>query len=565
VNRRQWLGGAGAALLATRLPAAAGDALPAAFAIRSPGTADYRAALDAIGSHVQAELEATGLPGMSLAVAAADGFAATLSFGWADLGSRTAVGPDQLFPIGSISKSLVALWLAAAADKGRVALDAPLSRYLPAAALPAEPITLAQALDHLGGLPDDAPLFPSVPGDRLWTGLPPGTRFSYSNVGYDLLGLVMAAVGGHPHPQLLADDVLAPLGMVGALPHLLAADRARFETGYLPAEADRLALTHPVWREAPWIEEDRASGSVAASAGAMIGFLGYVMALGQGKGGVLMGDPAAVRLLANPVPAPDFGARARYARGFATQTIEGRRLLHHTGGTLSCASSFHVDAAAGVGCFAAVNARLNDYRPQRATSYAVAALRAARAGRPPPARPDPAVFNRVRDPRRFAGRWLSAAGDALELDAAAGGLSLTADGARGRVEAADDHLLVTDHPRRSAHLLDFEGGRGAATRLWWGGTPFARGRAPAAPNVPDRLRRLEGHYAAAAPGAPTLDLFARGDRLWAEPLGEMVERTGGWWSAPEDAGGIDRLWFEAPIAGRPSRLCYNGYIARRID
>jgi CubicO group peptidase (beta-lactamase class C family) len=565
VNRRQWLGGAAAALLGPRLAAAAADALPSAFDIRGGGDADYRAAIEAIGRFVQAELDATGLPGMTLSVAAADGFSATLSFGWADLGGRVPVNPDQLFQIGSLSKPLVSLWLAAAADRGQVTLETPLARLLPDLPLPPEPITLAQALDHLGGLPDDAPIFPPVPGGRLWTGLPPGTRFSYSNVGYDLLGLAMARIGGRPHPQLLAEGVLRPLGMTGAQPHILDGDRPRFAIGYAPVEADRLALTHPTWREAPWAEEDRASSGVAAPASAMIGFLRYVIALGTGKGGPLMSDAAAVRLLADPVPAPDFGARARYARGFATQTIDGRPLLHHTGGTLSCAASFHVDAPAGVGAFAAVNARLNDYRPERATSYAVAALRAARAGRPPPAQPGAAGFAHIREPRRFAGRWLSAAGEVMELQTAPDGLVLVADGARGRVQPADDHLLITDHPTRRAHLLDFDRGRGAATRLWWGGTLFTRNKPPAQPTVPDRLRPLEGRYAARGTWAPTLSLFARGERLWAEPMGELVEQAGGWWTAPEDKGGINRLWFEGPVAGRPSRLNYDGYLAARID
>jgi hypothetical protein len=48
-------------------------------------------------------------------------------------------------------------------------------------------------------------------------------------------------------------------------------------------------------------------------------------------------------------------------------------------------------------------------------------------------------------------------------------------------------------------------------------------------------------------------------------MGELVEQAGGWWTAPEDKGGINRLWFEGPVAGRPSRLNYDGYLAARID
>ena len=563
LGRRALLGLAAAGAVATRL-AAADTPMPSAFGIRSPGTHDYRGALAAIQAYGLAELDATGLPGMTISLAATDGFAATLSLGWADLTTRQPVSPDQLFEIGSISKSLTAFWLHGAADKGRVDLGAPVSRYLPDLPLPAEPITLQQLLNHVGGLPDDVPFFSTVPGGRLWTGFAPGARFSYSNIGYDLLGLVVDRIAGRPLPQVLADEVLGPLGMVDAVGHIRTADRPRYATGYQPLLNDRPALTRTALKEGPWTEEDGAAGAVAASAAAMIGYLRYVIQLGQGKGGPLMSDRAAAALLAAEVAAPAFGARARYASGLATQTIEGRRLLHHTGGMLMFSSSFHVDAAAGVGAFASVNGHLQDYRPRRVTSYAVAALRAARAGRPAPALPDPTML-RIRDPRRFAGRWQAADGEGLDLLPTPGGLALVADGERGRLEAISDRSLATDLPSRSLHQLDFEPARGTPTRLWWGSTMFTRGRAPAdLPPTPAALRALEGSYVARDPWGASLLVFARGDRLWAEPLGEVVERPGGYWSVPDDKGGVDRLWFEAPIAGRPSRVNFNGFLAERI-
>lgn len=562
VDRRAWLALVGAGALAARLPGQA-EALPASVAIRAPGR-DYAAALAAIRAYAAAELATTGLPGMTLAIADADGFAATMSLGWADLAARRPVAPDQLFEIGSISKSIAGLWLNAAAAQGRVDLGAPVARYLPDVPLPAAPVTLLQLLNHCGGLPGNAPVFPRSPDGRLWSGFAPGKRFSYSNVGYSLLGLVIARVAGRPHPQVLADEVLAPLGMTGARAHIRTVDRPRFATGYAPRQDDRPPLTRAALAEGPWTEEDFASGAVAASANDMIGYLRSVIALGRGRGGALMPDAAARAMLAADIAADEFGKEARYASGFATQRIGGRAVLHHTGGMLMFSSSFHVDAPAGVACFASVNGRLGDYRPRRATAYAVEVLRAAREGRALPPLPDPRESRRIERPERFVGRWRGAGGERLDVRRAADGLTLVADGAEGRLEPFGEMMLGTDHPVRAVHLLDFEGAHGTPTRLWWGAVPFGRDTAPPLPPVPPALRLLEGSYVARDPWASAATVFARGDRLVVEGMGEIVERAGGFWSGKEDEGGVDRFWFDAPVAGRPSRLVFDGSDLLRV-
>jgi len=562
LTRRQWIAGAAGALAGARAAAAVPPPpLPRVLIRRSEGR-DRRAALDLIRDHAAAELAATGLPGMTLALVDADGFAATINLGWADVAERVPVGDAHLFEIGSISKSLVGLWLHAAAAKGRIDLATPIARLLPDVPVPPEPITLQQLLNHVGGTAADAPLFPRVPGGRLWTGFRPGERFSYSNIGYDLLGLVIDRVAGRPHAAALDADVLAPLGMAGATAHIRTADRARFATGYVQLLSDRAALTGTALREGPWTEEDIAAGAVAATAPAMLGYLSYLVDLGRGRGGRLMPDAAARAMLAAEVAADEFGRGARYASGLATQVAGRRRLLHHTGGMLMFSSSFHVDAAAGVGCFASVNGRLDEYRPKGVTRYAVDVLRAVGEGRRLPAAPDPRAFRRIASPNRFAGRWVAATGEVLTIAREGDTLALVAADGRARLEAVGSEALATDHPRLSRHLLELDTERGSP-RLWWGGTPFGR-RAPTPPVVPPRRAAREGSYVARDPWGVSMSVFARGERLHADGFGELVERPGGFWSTREDAGGVDRAWFEAPIAGRPSRLCYDGYDAFRI-
>ncbi|MCJ2185147.1 beta-lactamase family protein, partial [Novosphingobium sp. 1949] len=355
---------------------------PSSLRVLKGEAGPYAEALARLAAYARAEVEGYGLAGMSVAVSDEAGFAATLSIGEAERESATPVGPDHLFEIGSISKSITAFCVHVLAHEGLLDLDAPVSRYLDATSLPEAPITLGQLLNHAGGLAHDAALYPASPDARLWCGFAPGTRFSYSNTGYMLLGLVIEAVTGRPHPQVIAERVLRPLGMAGAHAHLMLADRERFAAGYVPLREDKVAMTGAPLVRGPFLEDDFASGTVGASARDMAQYLRFVIALGQGKGAPLLPDAAARAFLARAMPNTQFGPGSLYASGIATVREGARTLLHHTGGMLAFSSSFHADPAAGVGVFASVNTRLGDYRPRVVSAYGTALLAAARAGKP---------------------------------------------------------------------------------------------------------------------------------------------------------------------------------------
>jgi CubicO group peptidase (beta-lactamase class C family) len=558
-----------AGLSAAALPAwAATEAFPATLIRRSPGRRDYAAAVDAIRQCAQAELVATGLPGMVLSLVGDDGFEASLCLGWADLATRTPVRPDHLFEIGSISKSLaaVALWQLAAA--GRVDLAVPVARALPLACLPPQPITPQQLLDHVAGLADGAPIPPNVPGGRLWTAATPGTHFSYSNTGYELIGLLVGALAGRPHPAVIRERVLVPMGMTGAVAHITDAERTRLATGYVPG-ADLPPLFGLPLVEGPWNEMDEAAGSIAATVADMGAYLRFVIGLGRGRGGELLPDAAAKAMLARPVEAKALGGG--YSSGFMRTQVEGRPMLHHTGGMMLFTSSFDVDAAEGVGAFASTNGTLGEHRPVSVTAYAVRALRAARLGKAPPSLPDPYASRRVERPERYVGHWMSADGATLEIDRAGDALRLRADGESGRAERMGD-ILATDLPGFRAGPLEFSHAAKEARegqpydRLWYRDRAFARDRPPpSAVPTPSDLAALAGDYRTPNPWFGSVDVVTRGDRLVVPGLGPLVREPVGHWHAEEDKGGYERFWFDTPVAGRPYRLIWSGADFRRLS
>ena len=90
-----------------------------------------------------------------------------------------------------------------------------------------------------------------------------------------------------------------------------------------------------------------------------------------------MSEDAFKRFSTPHVLAEDFGPGAHYGYGIAVDTLDGNRLLRHTGGMVSFMSALMVDIDDGVGGFASVNAQ-QGYRPNPVVRYAIQLMRARR-------------------------------------------------------------------------------------------------------------------------------------------------------------------------------------------
>lgn len=567
ITRRALLGAATLIAVAPAAAVAATEAYPGRIAVRASGKRDYAAAIEAIRTCAQAELIATGLPGMIVSLVDDEGFEADLCIGWAELASRIPVGPDHLFEIGSISKSLAALALWQLAAEGKIDMDAPVSRYLPLHCLPPEPITAQQLLNHVAGLPEGAPIPPNSPNGRLWTGAKPGTNFSYSNTGYELIGLLITQIAGRPHPEVIRERVQKPMGMLQATAHIHLKDRSRMATGYVPADDLPPMFGCPLV-EGPWNEMDEAAGSVMATVSDMAAYLRYVITLGRGKGVPLLPDASARAMLGNVAKAEKVGGG--YSSGFMRAKIDGRPMLHHTGGMLLFTSSFDVDAEGGIGAFASTNGVLGEHRPVAVTAYAMRALRAARAGTPLPPQPDLFISRRIDKSERYVGRWLADDGSVLEFEKSARGLAIRSGGRTGRLEALDGKI-VTDLPGYRDGTLEFSSTAGGnkdldPDRLWYRDRAFGRDKAPApATPVAARLLSLAGNYRSANPWIGGADIIVRGDRLVALGAGPLVEDKAGFWRVEEDKGGYERFWFGTPVAAHMYRLIASGGTMTRLN
>lgn len=164
---------------------------------------------------------------------------------------RAADG-DTIFEIGSVTKRFTALLLAGMVERGEVALDDPVSKYLPAGVTSPErngkSITLAHLANHTSGLPRMPDNWnPSDPNDPyadydselLFEFLShhtlrrdPGEEREYSNAGFAILGEVLAQRAESSYEDLVADRICLPLGMNDTTVTVLPEAIGRLATGH---------------------------------------------------------------------------------------------------------------------------------------------------------------------------------------------------------------------------------------------------------------------------------------------------------------------------------------------
>jgi D-alanyl-D-alanine carboxypeptidase len=532
--------------------------------VRGDPKSAYRGAVADIAAYAGRHVSVHGLPGLTLSLAARDGFTAILQFGQADVERGVAVGPDHLFQIGSISKSFTAICIFQLVEAGKLSLDADVRALLPGVPLPPDgPTTVRSLLNHSSGLPDDAPIFPRGGNQALWRGFTPGKRWSYSNLGFMLLSTIVEEIERKPFAAVLAAKVLSPLGMTSTRGAILTADRKLYANGYAPFYADRGYPRAGPLGAAAWVDMTEGSGCVASTAGDMALYARWLAEAGQGRGAPLLSDAGAVKFCKATIPAPGWAVKdARYANGLAVVPVGGRDLLHHTGGMLAFSSAIHVDPVAGVGAFASTNVGLVPYRPRDITAYACERLRAVvENGAAPVAPVLPPKPPKLAD---YAGRYTAPHDEVLEVRPAGEELEVVRFGRVIRMTVSETDAFIAVDPAQADHALVFRRKGEAVTRVWWGETEFVKAGEAFSPATPAALRALTGHYENDDPWRGGFRVTAQGRNLFLEGTTPLVMRPDGTWRIGAETWSTERMRFDAMIGGRPQRANFSGvdYVRR---
>lgn len=163
-----------------------------------------------------------------------------LNYGTSAKDQGADITPDTVYEIGSITKVFTGILLAEAVNAGSVKLDDPIQNYMPpgihAPTYRDQQITLAELATHRSSLPRDADT-DSLPDFYAWLNgyqlaRAPGTQYVYSNLGYSLLGDILARLAGTDFGTLELQSVSQPLGLVDTRETLTSDETDRLAQGY---------------------------------------------------------------------------------------------------------------------------------------------------------------------------------------------------------------------------------------------------------------------------------------------------------------------------------------------
>lgn len=176
------------------------------------------------------------IPGLAIGIIKDKQVVYSKGFGLAEVGTDRAVTPETAFQLGSDSKMMVGIAIMQLKEQGKIDLDAPVTTYLPYFQLADErykEITIRQILSHRSGLPyntgigyyvydsdyqspeyDEGSLERHVRNlTQVKLQFAPGKAMQYSDLGFEILGDVIAKVSGQSFEAYTQEHIFAPLGM----------------------------------------------------------------------------------------------------------------------------------------------------------------------------------------------------------------------------------------------------------------------------------------------------------------------------------------------------------------
>jgi len=539
---------------------------------RADAPSRYSAAFPLLDRFVEQYLRDMNAPGLTLALADAGGVQRVCAYGLDDLARRRTLDPDELFHIGSITKSFASLCLLQLQDEGKLDLNRPIGEYLPWLRFDAatRPISAHDLLTHAAALPD-GPLFPADPALRYRATAAPGTFFHYCNMGYDALGHLLVALDQRRLGEVFRTRILTPLGMTATEPLITLDASAKVATSYMVALNDRPYPRFGRLAEAEPIAVSSASGCIAATARDMGAYVTMLINRGQAPNGRVASARGFELFSTGHIPAKEFGNDAAYGYGMAVDKIDGHVRIRHTGGMVSFASALEVDLDTGVGVFVSVNS-MQGYRPRPVAEYALRLMRACREAKPLPSLPAPAPAAQVTAASDYAGSFTGADGRRLEIVAEGDRLYLLYGAVRVSLEPTIDveNAFTVLHPdfEKFALLLSRADAKteGPFAEAGWGEDWFASAGYTGSRifKVPAEWHRFTGHYRNEDPWIGSSRIVLRRGKLWLNGVVPLEAGGGGRFYLRDEPDNPEWVSFSDIVNGSAMRMCLSGADLTRV-
>lgn len=261
---------------------------------------------------------ASGVPAVQIAVSHGGHVIYAQAFGMSDRETATAATPRSVMQIGSLTKQFTAALILRLAERGALTLDDRIEKYVPELELGGAAITLRHLLTHTSGV-KGLPLDPfslvtreqvikNINGQPLE--FPPGSKYSYSNYGYRLLGYAIESITGRSFADLVHGEFVLPLGLI---------DTGVCGTYSLPLP-EGYGFVQGTWKQMPPLHMSApfAAGSICSTASDLARW-SYLLANGR----VIL--PASYTAMTTPSPV------APYGLGLGLMTLQGYPGVSHAG------------------------------------------------------------------------------------------------------------------------------------------------------------------------------------------------------------------------------------------
>lgn len=197
----------------------------------------YEKAIQFSRYYLKSLMKKTGTIGMAITIVDSNDVVYSECFGYADLEKKKPVTDSTTFMIGSTSKLFTATAIMQMFEKGCICLDSPITAYIPEfkvkSRFNSRQITIRDLLTHESGLPCDIPngqmignikcdgadtMYRKVVSlcEKEFVAYPPRTVFSYSNIGFSLLGVIIERVSKRSYSEYIQDSIFQKLGMINS-------------------------------------------------------------------------------------------------------------------------------------------------------------------------------------------------------------------------------------------------------------------------------------------------------------------------------------------------------------
>ena len=321
--------------LALAMPVAMGLLLGVGLLLATQGAT---AEEDSSSARIDAVFAHTGsadVPGCAVGLQSGDSAPVRRAFGKADLEHRVPITVDTVFEAGSVSKQFTAAATLILVSEGKLSLDDDVRKYLPELPDYGLPITIAELMGHTSGLRDwgdveaiagwprtervyDMADVLEVASHQRALNYEPGTAWSYTNTGFNLLVFIVQRVSGSSFVDFTREHLFVPLGMT----------HTQWRDDFRQIVRDRAIAYHHVsegvYEQKMPFENTYGHGALLTTVGDL---LIWNQALSDGRLGARITQELQTRTLLSD------GRPTVYARGLFLRKYHNTREISHDGAT----------------------------------------------------------------------------------------------------------------------------------------------------------------------------------------------------------------------------------------